>query len=70
MAVAWLYRALTWANLMKALLGTAAISGIILFIIVGATTFAQILTFSGATNGLVAAITGAGFGPWTVLIAA
>ena len=32
---------------MKALLGTAAISGMILFIIVGATTFAQILTFSG-----------------------
>ena len=54
--VAWLYRSLTWAGLMKALLGTAAISGVILFIIVGATTFAQILTFSGATNGLVAAI--------------
>ena len=54
--VAWLYRSLTWAGLMKALLGTAGISGVILFIIVGATTFAQILTFSGATNGLVAAI--------------
>ena len=54
--VAWLYRSLTWASLMKALLGTAGISGVILFIIVGATTFAQILTFSGATNGLVAAI--------------
>jgi tripartite ATP-independent transporter DctM subunit len=67
--VAWIYRALTWANLMKALLGTAAISGIILFIIVGATTFAQILTFSGATNGMVEAIRDAGFGSWTVLIA-
>ncbi|HEU5323628.1 MAG TPA: TRAP transporter large permease subunit, partial [Methylomirabilota bacterium] len=55
-AVAWIYRALSWSNLMRALLGTAGISGIILFIIVGATTFAQILTFSGATNGLVAAI--------------
>src|ERR687895_195862 len=68
-AVAWIYRALTWSNLMKALLGTAGISGIILFIIVGATTFAQILTFSGATNGVVEAIKHAGLGSWTVLIA-
>jgi tripartite ATP-independent transporter DctM subunit len=66
-AVAWIYRSLTLANLMKALLGTAAISGVILFIIVGATTFAQILTFSGATNGLVGAIRDADPGPLVVL---
>jgi TRAP-type C4-dicarboxylate transport system permease large subunit len=54
---------------MQALLGTAGISGVILFIIIGATTFAQILTFSGATNGLVDAIKDAALGPWTVLIA-
>jgi tripartite ATP-independent transporter DctM subunit len=67
--VAWLYRALTWSNLMRALMGTAGISGIILFIIVGATTFAQILTFSGATNGLVDAIKDAALAPWLVLAA-
>jgi len=67
--VAWIYRALTWSNLMRALMGTAGISGIILFIIVGATTFAQILTFSGATNGLVEAIRGAELAPWLVLAA-
>ena len=67
--VAWVYRSLTWSNLLKALLGTAAISGVILFIIIGATTFAQILTFSGATNGLVEAIKQAEFGPWPVLLA-
>ena len=67
--VAWIYRALTWSNLMKALMGTAAISGAILFIIVGATTFAQILTFSGATNGLVEAIQQAKLAPWAVLVA-
>ena len=65
--VAWIYRSLSWSNLMQALMGTAAISGIILFIIVGATTFAQILTFSGATNGLVEAIKGAELAPWLVL---
>ena len=65
--VAWIYRALTWSNLMHALMGTAGISGIILFIIMGATTFAQILTFSGATNGLVESIKGAELAPWVVL---
>ena len=65
--VAALYRSLTWHGLMKALLGTAGISGVILFIIVGATTFSQILTFSGATNGLVTAVQEAKFGPAVVL---
>ena len=65
--VAAVYRALTWDGLLKALLGTAGISGVILFIIVGATTFSQILTFSGATNGLVAAVQNAQFGPAAVL---
>jgi tripartite ATP-independent transporter DctM subunit len=66
--VAWLYRSLTSKNLMKALLGSAAISGVILFIIVGATTFSQVLTFSGATNGVVSAIQEGSFGAWGVLI--
>ena len=55
------YRALTFDALMKALKGTAGISGMILFIILGATTFAQILSFSGASNGLVQLITGQGW---------
>ncbi len=67
-AVAGFYRSLRLSSLMKALLGTAAISGVILFIIVGATTFAQILAFSGATNGLVAAVRDASFGPGGVLL--
>ena len=51
------------AGLMKALRGTVGISGMILFIIVGATTFSQILSFSGATRGLVSAIFSQGFRP-------
>jgi tripartite ATP-independent transporter DctM subunit len=57
MLLAVAYRALTVQNLTKALLGTVAVSGMILFIIVGATTFAQILSFSGASNGIVELIT-------------
>src|SRR5262249_14211729 len=53
---AWLYRALTWQNLMTALKGSVAVSGTILFIIIGATTFSQVLSFSGATNGIVTLI--------------
>jgi tripartite ATP-independent transporter DctM subunit len=65
--VALAYRALTWRALARALTGTAAISGVILFIIIGATTFSQILSFSGATNGLVALVQGASLSPWVVL---
>ena len=45
---------------MKALTGTVAVSGTILFIILGATTFSQVLSFSGATNGIVALVSAQG----------
>jgi tripartite ATP-independent transporter DctM subunit len=67
MMVALLYRALTAETLLKALHGTAAISGMILFIIVGATTFSQILSFSGASNGIAQLITGLGLSPLAVI---
>jgi tripartite ATP-independent transporter DctM subunit len=61
------YRVLTLEALARSLKGTVAISGMILFIILGATTFSQILSFSGATDGLVSAILGQGFSPLAVL---
>jgi tripartite ATP-independent transporter DctM subunit len=64
-----IYRALTFANLMKALLGTVAVSGTILFIIVGATTFSQVLSFSGVVNGLVSQVTGLGLSVNALVIA-
>jgi len=67
MLLALLYRSLTAGNLLKALRGTATISGMILFIIVGATTFSQILSFSGASNGLAQMITGLGLPPLAVI---
>jgi len=69
MVLALCYRALTFKNLLASLRGTAAISGMILFIIVGATTFSQILSFSGASNGLVALIAGMGWPPLAVIAA-
>jgi tripartite ATP-independent transporter DctM subunit len=67
--LASLYGALSMKNLLAALRGTAAISGMILFIIVGATTFSQILSFSGASNGLVEMISGLGLSPMQVIAA-
>ena len=67
MAVAALYRVLSWDALMKSLKGATAISGMIMFIILGATTFSQILSFSGATEGLVAAILGQGLSTFALV---
>ncbi len=68
-AAAALYRSLTLANLMKALIGTVAVSGTILFIIVGATTFAQVLSFSGVVNGLIGLVTGLGLSVDALVVA-
>src|SRR5580765_316706 len=67
MLLAVAYRSLTIGNLLAALRGTAAISGMILFIILGATTFSQILSFSGATQGIVSAILGQGLSAFAIL---
>jgi tripartite ATP-independent transporter DctM subunit len=67
MMMAVLYRALTFRNLFASLRGTVAISTIILFIILGATTFAQILSFSGASNGLVSQLLGLGLAPMAII---
>src|SRR5919197_394685 len=68
-AAAAIYRGLTFANLMKALTGTVAVSGTILFIIVGATTFSQVLSFSGVVNGLIEVVTAMGLSVNALIIA-
>ena len=68
MLLALCYRVLTFDAVLKALKGTAGISGMILFIILGATTFAQILSFSGASNGLVQFITGQGLSTRMIVV--
>jgi tripartite ATP-independent transporter DctM subunit len=47
------YRSMTLENLKKALMETVKLSVMILFIIAASQTFSQILSFSGATNGLI-----------------
>lgn len=52
------YRSLTPQNLMKSAVETAKISVMILFIIAGSLTFAQVLAVSGGTNGLLTELKG------------
>lgn len=64
-----LYRRMTLRALVKALNETAKISVMILFIIGASLTFAQILAFSGASNGLLRWIDGFGMSPGAMLVA-
>ena len=65
--IAALFRVMTLEALIKALTGTVGISAMLLFIILGATTFSQILSFSGSTSGLVQLITSHSLPPlWIV----
>lgn len=61
------YRSLSGPSVLKALSETVKVSVMILFIIAASVTFAQILAFSGATNGLISLISGTGWPPLAVL---
>lgn len=63
------YRALTWQNFVQSLKGTVHISCIVLFIIVGATAFSQLLGFSGATNGFLGAVGKLNLSPDMLIVA-
>lgn len=63
------YRALTFRILVSSFKATLAVSGMVLFIIVGATGFAQLLGFSGASDGLLKIIVNQGFSPFSILLA-
>lgn len=63
------YRALTFKILLSAFKGTLTVSGMVLFIIVGATGFAQLLGFSGASDGMLKIIVSQGFSPFYVMVA-
>ena len=62
------YRALSWEKMGRALMETLKLSVMILFIIAASQTFAQVLSFSGATNGLINAINAVDPTPLMVLL--
>lgn len=52
------YRRLSWQVIVKSMRGTVKVSAMMLIIILGSTTFSQLLAFSGASRGLIAFATG------------
>ena len=65
---AGVYRRLSWPSLSRALMETTKISVMILFIIVASTTFSQILSFSGATRGILQLLNGLEISPIVLVI--
>jgi tripartite ATP-independent transporter DctM subunit len=51
------YRSLDWRSLKRSLLETAKVTGMAMFIICASVTYSQILSFSGAIDGLLAIMT-------------
>ncbi len=52
------YRKLSWEAMRKSVTGALRVTAMVLLIIIGSSTFSQILAFSGATSGLISWATG------------
>jgi tripartite ATP-independent transporter DctM subunit len=61
------YRRLSWKNFVVSVRQTLRFTVMTLFIICGSITFSQIMAFSQASNGLSAAVLGAGLSPLALL---
>jgi tripartite ATP-independent transporter DctM subunit len=68
MVLSMFYGKFSWKMLRKSLSGTARTSGTILIILSGSTTFSQVLSFTGASRGLVEAVKGLQLSPLSILI--
>lgn len=68
MVAALLYRSFTWQALWRALRETALTVVMIMFVIVASSTFSQLLSFSGATTGIVSLIQAFDPTPFQVLL--
>ena len=66
--VAAIYRRLSLGMLGEALWGAARLTAVILVIVASSKLFGQVLSFSGATRGLVAFVTTLDLQPWLMLL--
>ncbi|KAB2726485.1 TRAP transporter large permease [Brucella anthropi] len=67
LVLAIIFRSLTWESVRKSVLGTVRVTGMVFLIIVGASTFSQMLALSGASSGLIGWVTTLSFHPLWVL---
>ncbi|MEQ8344913.1 MAG: TRAP transporter large permease [Sneathiellaceae bacterium] len=69
LVLALLYRALTWEALVKSVTGALRVTSMAFLIIFGSATFSQLLSWSGASSGLIGWITGYDMAPLVMLLA-
>lgn len=62
------FQCLTWKAIFEAMRGALRVSGLVFLIIVGSSTFSQILAYSGATVGMVEFVTKAQVDPVVMLM--
>ncbi|KEP71138.1 TRAP transporter large permease [Thioclava sp. BHET1] len=67
--LAAIYRKLTPELIRKSLMGSVRVTGMMLIIIMGSTTFSQILAFSGASQGIIRFATGFDLSAYAMLLA-
>ncbi|WP_240375953.1 TRAP transporter large permease [Bacillus piscicola] len=66
--LSYFYGGLTWKSIWDSLTGTFKSSVMIYMIIIGSTTFGQILSYTGVTQGLVQVVSELNFTPVVILI--
>lgn len=66
--LSYFYGGLTWKSIFDSLTGTVRSSVMIFMIIIGSTTFGQILSYTGVTQGFVEIAAGLDFHPIIILI--
>ena len=64
------FRTLTFSAVFHALKGTLAVTGMVLLIVIGSSTFSQILAISGATQQIIGGLSALEFGPYGFLVLA
>ncbi len=63
------FRCLTWPAIVASMTSTLAVTGMVFLIIMGSSTFSQLLAFSGATNGLLSVVSDVHAAPLVILAA-
>lgn len=67
--LAVLYRALTWNALVRSVTGALRVTAMAFLIIFGSATFSQLLSWSGASSGMIGWVTGFDLAPVVMLLA-
>lgn len=66
--VAWVFGGLSWQAIFKSLEGTVKVTCMILLIVAASSTFSQVLAFSGATSGMISAVSDLDLTPIMVIV--